>query len=312
MRKQILGGCLALGVAGASLADTSTPLLNAQSTIGDVLTHPKLQGFADKLLPWDNDRYDRTLPFARIGELMPYHSHFNTADMLAPLNAMIQSREQVFYDFYQGKVPHTGLFLFRGKPNAPTAVVSAGSGFQYVGSLHEAFPLAWNISKKGYNAVVVKYRAGVGAQAATEDLANAIIYLFDNQAKLKIDMRHYSLWGASASARMAAYIGSHGVQRFGVNNPQIPRPQTVVMLYTGHSDTSNNEPPTFVAVGEYDGIAPPSVMARRINRLKQQGVKTAFHRYPNLGHGFALGTDTSAQGWLDKAVVFWEEAMKIR
>ncbi|WP_392565350.1 prolyl oligopeptidase family serine peptidase [Utexia brackfieldae] len=192
----------------------------------------------------------------------------------------------------------------------PTAVIVAGGGFQYVGSLHEAFPLAQKIIEKGYNSVVVKYRGGVSDQPATEDLAHAIGYLFNHQQKLKLDMNHYSIWGASASTRMAAYICSYGVQRFGVYDSNIPKPQAVIMLYTGYSDISNNETPTFAAIGESDNIASPNVMARRIQRLQQQNVKTEFHRYQNVEHGFRLGTDTAAEGWIDNAVDFWQKTMK--
>lgn len=297
-------------IQSKSKAVNSVTLLTAQSTLGDLLEHPKLHLFADKILPWDGMQYDRALPLSRISELMPYHHYFNIDDMLMPLNTMILSNEPVFYDYYDENVPYTGLFLLRGQPNMPTAVIVAGGGFQYVGSLHEAFPLAQKIVEKGYNAVVVKYRAGVSVQLATEDLAHAIGYLYNHQQKLKLDMNHYSVWGASASARMAAYIGSYGVQSFGVDDSNIPKPQAIIMLYTGHSDVSHNETPTFAAIGESDNIASPNVMARRIQRLQQQKVKTEFHRYPNIGHGFALGTGTVAEGWIDKAVNFWQKTME--
>lgn len=76
------------------------------------------------------------------------------------------------------------------------------------------------------------------------------------------------------------------------------------MAYTGHSEYGNDEVPTFVAVGANDGIANPNVMERRINILKQMGVDTEFHKYPNLTHGFGLGIGTSAEGWINDAIKF--------
>jgi acetyl esterase/lipase len=104
---------------------------------------------------------------------------------------------------------------------------------------------------------------------------------------------------------MAAAIGSHGVAAFGGDD--LPMPSTVVMAYTGHSDYASHEPPTFVVVGEHDGIAPPSAMERRIAALRQAGTEVEYHKYKNLGHGFGLGTGTSAQGWIDDAIRFWEK-----
>jgi acetyl esterase/lipase len=222
----------------------------------------------------------------------------------------------IFYEFYteeekeQRAKSNTGLFFFRGKPGAPFAVVAPGGGFSYVGSVHEGFPYAVAISKQGYNAFVLRYRAGAGGAVATRDLAAAISYVFRNAKALGVGTEGYSLWGSSAGARMAGAIGSHGVARFGGDD--LPRPSAVVMAYTGHSEYSANEPPSFVVVGENDGIAPPSVMEGRVAALRKAGTEVEFHRYSGLGHGFGAGTGTSAEGWLERAVRFWEKSISSR
>jgi acetyl esterase/lipase len=109
---------------------------------------------------------------------------------------------------------------------------------------------------------------------------------------------------------MAAAIGSHGVAGFG--GGELPRPAALVMAYTGHSEVGSDEPPTFVVVGEQDAIAPPSAMALRVGRLRGQGITVEFHRYSNVGHGFGLGTGTSAEGWVRAVIRFWERAMPKR
>jgi len=85
-----------------------------------------------------------------------------------------------------------------------------------------------------------------------------------------------------------------------------------VMAYTGHADHASQEPPTFFVVGEHDSIAPPSAMERRIEALRQAGTEVEYHKYKNLGHGFGLGTGTSAEGWIDDAIRFWEKSTKKR
>jgi acetyl esterase/lipase len=109
---------------------------------------------------------------------------------------------------------------------------------------------------------------------------------------------------------MAASLGSYGPAAFG--GDELSQPAAVVMLYTGHSEYTKEDPPTFVAVGENDGIASPTTMERRVDALRSAGIDVEFHRYPNLGHGFGLGTGTSAEGWLYDAVVFWEKYMHER
>lgn len=82
--------------------------------------------------------------------------------------------------------------------------------------MHDSFPHALELSKKGYNAFALIYRPG--AQTVCQDLARAIAFLHKNAAKLGIDMEGYSLWGGSASARMAAWLGQGTVAEGWLDN----------------------------------------------------------------------------------------------
>ena len=58
--------------------------------------------------------------------------------------------------------------------------------------------------------------------------------------RLGVSTDCYSLWGGSAGARMAAWLGSYGPAAFGGDD--LPRPGAVVMQYTGHSDYTPERP----------------------------------------------------------------------
>jgi acetyl esterase/lipase len=304
---------LAASLIAAAPSSDAAVHLRIDDTIGDVLEHPAFTGFGRLLLPWDGRRYDTTMRLREIGSLLPYHTHVDAAVVVSSLNRMIDDAaagRTVFYDFYSPAEKaadpsrrNTGLFFYRGKPGAPFAVIAPGGGFAYVGSVHEGFPYAVEINKRGFNAFVLRYRAGQGGRIATEDLAAALTYIFRNAGELGVTTAGYSLWGSSAGARMAASIGSHGAARFG--GARLTRPSAVVLLYTGHTDVSPSEPPTFVAVGDDDGIAPPAVMEKRVMALRRSGTDVEYHRYPRVGHGFGLGVGTSAEGWIADAVRFW-------
>ena len=244
-----------LCLLGSALMCVQAPLFaqpfTTDSRVNDILTHSVFQGFAERLLPWDDNRNEPNLRLKQIERLMPYHSHISPQVVTETLNKMLARVEQ------------------------------------------------------GYNAFVVKYRAGMGGQIATEDMAQAVEFVRKNAKVLQVDPNGYSVWGASAGARMAAYIGSYGTQAFGTEENS--KPSSVIMLYTGHSDYNRQgEQATFVAIGEQDGIASPNTMKRRIEQLNAMGVPTEFHLYKNLGHGFALGTGTTAEGWEKQAVTFWQ------
>lgn len=277
--------------------------LTTSSTVGDVLDHPAFKGFSQYILPLEWG-YDEAMPLASVSRLLPYHNYVDAERCVGYINQMIDSvaaGRKIFYDL---GLTDAGLFFFRGRPGAPFAIICPGGGFSYVGSIHEGFPHALALSAMGYNAFVIQYEVG-SAQVACEDLAAGIEYIFSHSDELQVDTTGYSVWGSSAGARMAAYIGSYGTAAFGAAN--LPRPSAVVMAYTGHNEYMRHDPPTYSVVGSNDGIANPNVMRRRTEALQAIGIPAEFHLYPNLRHGFGLGIGTSAEGWIDGAVRFWEE-----
>ena len=290
--------------------------VNADTRVMDVISHPAFGTYGRFLFPMGSRKPGGDMTLEQIDSLLPYHSHIDVDTTLDILNSMIDevgSGETIFYDIYTEEEKNldpskeeTGLFFFRGEEDAPFAVVNAGGGFSYVGSIHESFPHALELSRRGYNAFALQYRTG-GADAACEDLAAAISFVFDHAKELAVDTEKYSLWGGSAGARMAAYLGSYGTSAFG--GKDLPRAGAVIMQYTGHSDYTEQDPPTYACVGENDGIADWRTMESRLERLKALGIDTEFHKYPNLGHGFGLGIGTSAEGWIDDAVIFWEKQL---
>src|SRR5207249_3739518 len=80
-------------------------------------------GFSRLLLPWDDRRYNTTMPLRNIGSLLPYHTHVDPAIVVSSLNQMIDDARSVegFHEVYTNaeKQPepsrkNTGLFFFKG------------------------------------------------------------------------------------------------------------------------------------------------------------------------------------------------------
>ena len=107
---------------------------------------------------------------------------------------------------------------------------------------------------------------------------------------------------------MAAWLGSYGTAEFG--EAEYPQPGAVIMQYTGLSGVTGNEPPTYACVGTSDGIAPYKIMEERICWIQAQGTDAEIQVFAGLSHGFGLGEDAVAEGWIDRAVSCWERNMK--
>lgn len=287
--------------------------ITTNDSVHHIVNHPAFRDFGQYLLPWDNSTNYYNTPLNNISSLLPYHNNVKPGIVVGAINHMIDEindGKTVFYDFYteqqkqeEPSKKSTGLFFFRGKPEAPFAIVCPGGGFAYVGSLHEGFPHAVELSKKGYNAFVLKYRVGSEFQA-TEDLAAAISYIFKKAEMFQVNAKNYSLWGSSAGARMVGNIALNGTVRFG--GYDLPKPNIVVIAYTGHTSFSENYPPVFITVSEDDRIVNVSAVDRRVENLKNAGIEVEYRKYKSAGHGFGLGVGTDAEGWIEYAIQFWE------
>lgn len=285
-----------------------------ETRVQDVIDDPVFGEYGRLIFPADRT-ISSELTLENVGDILTWYTHVNpdkTVEIVNYLGENAAAGDTVFYDIYteeekeaDPQKENTGLFFFRGEPGGKVAICNAGGGFVYVGAMQDSFPHALELSKKGYNAFALIYRPG--AQTACEDLARAIAFLHEHAEELQIDMTDYSLWGGSAGARMAAWLGSYGTESFG--EEAYPRPAAVIMQYTGLSEVTGEEPPTYNCVGTSDGIASYRTMEERIRQIQAQGTDAEIEVFDGLPHGFGLGEDTIAEGWLDNAAAFWEWQM---
>lgn len=287
-------------------------MYSASTLISDVTNDPVFQGKGRLLFPVDQGY----MSGSTLGDIsLAWYSFIDLDETVAVMNALheeAQEGDSVILDIYTEEdiardpsKANTGLIFFKGEAGARTAICNAGGGFAYVGAVHDSFPVSYELSKMGYNTFALIYRPG--AQTACEDLSRAIAYLFEHAEELQIDMDGYSLWGGSAGARMAAWVGTYGTQAFGER--AYPKPAAVIMEYTGLSEVTGVEPPTYNVVGTADSIADWRVMSNRIERIKANGTEAEIEVFEGLPHGFGLGTGTAAEGWFDRAVEFWQRQM---
>lgn len=284
----------------------------ADTKVWDVIEDRVFKKYGRLIFP-TNRRNSKSLTLREVDSLLPWYSYVNpdrTVEIANYMKNRAEAGEKIFYDIYTDKEKaddpekeNTGLFFFRGKPGGKFAILNAGGGFVYVGAIHDSFPHALELSKKGYNAFALIYRPG--ARTACEDLARAIAYIHEHAHELGVNKADYSLWGGSAGARMAAWLGSYGTAAFG--EAEYPKPAAVIMQYTGLSEVNGNEPPTYACVGTGDGIASYRNMENRINRIRARGTAAEIEIFDGLPHGFGLGEGTIAEGWIDRALNFWDK-----
>lgn len=305
-------GELARTTAGDAGMETANGKFTKESRIKDVASDSAFAGYGRLLFPVQKN-YMQGDTLGNLG--LTWYTNIRpeeTVEVVNGLHSRAAAKETIFLDIYTETEKEddpakrdTGLFLFKGKPGGKCAILCAGGGFRYVGAIHDSFPHAFALSRKGYNAFALIYRPG--GTSSLKDLARAVAFIHENHERLGIDVDGYSLWGGSAGARMAAMVGALGTAHFG--EKEYPKPAAVIMQYTGFPDVYGSEPPTYSCVGSNDGIALSQTMRRRTDALQANGTDAEIEVFDGLAHGFGLGTGTAAEGWIDRATAFWERQM---
>ena len=286
--------------------ETMTNYYTRQTRISDVMNDPVFGDYGRLIFPVNTGYWSGTT----LEQLqLTWYNYIDPDKTVEVCNYLRAHAADCFIDIYteaakqaNPELRNTGLFFFRGNSNAPFAICNAGGGFSYVGTMHDSFPHALELSKQGYNAFALIYRPG----DAYEDLARAITYICDHADELGVSRTGYSLWGGSAGARMAATLGNSANLRSLTGRTDLPQASVVVMQYTGYTTVSPYDGPTYACCGTSDGIASWRTMQSRLESLSALGIPTEFHSYNGLPHGFGLGTGTVAEGWLQDAVHFWQ------
>lgn len=276
----LLAGCRAGAAPSSSTPErkdsmqTTTQTYTRTTPIETVRNDPVFGDYGRLIFPVERSYYSGdTLEQLHL----TYYNNIDpdeTVDICNTLRQRAADGQTIFYDIYtedeQAADPDkadTGLFYFKGNPGAKFSICNAGGAFAYVGAMQDSFPHALELSRKEYNAFALIYRPG--AQTACKDLARAIAFVFTHAEELEVDTSGYSLWGGSAGARMAAWLGSYGTASFG--EQAYPQPGAVIMQYTGLGEVYGNEPPTYACVGDRDYIADERVMRWRIETIRSQG-----------------------------------------
>ena len=227
------------------------------------------------------------------------------------------------------------MLHFPGKPGAPFVMVVPGGGYAVVCSMFEGFPVANALNKMGYHAFVVDYRSGRDALAPNpqDDLAEAVRYVLDHATELGVSPEGYAVAGFSAGGHLA---GSFGTKALGWHHYGLPCPAALFLSYPvvttrehTHSDSCKNllgqnwtqedvrkwsleaqmdrdTPPVYLWQCEADNVVSIQNSKLLYDHLKEFDVPCEYEVFPGRAHGWGLANGKAAEGWLGRAVAFWQ------
>ena len=237
----------------------------------------------------------------------------------------------------------TGLVVLPTKTPGdchPFIVLVAGGAYKIVCSLVEAYSYAERLNERGYTVFVVKYRTDTYARMPNplDDLAQAISYILDHAEEFHVDPVSYAVCGASAGGHLTALFGtkSQGYARYGIRKPAClilaypvisylegAKTDTLLRMMTRSlGDGMNNKdllekysaerqvdadyPPTYLWQCMGDKVVPIDHTVSMVKALERNGVPYKYEAVAGGEHGWGIADGTPAQGWLKRAVMFWE------
>ena len=237
---------------------------------------------------------------------------------------------------------HVKVIYFSSKESKRFMILAAGGGYGAVCSLPEAFPVAAKLNELGITVFCLNYRIG-GPELfpkPMEDLAGAYKFIQKNAKTFGINPETYGVGGFSAGGHLAA---SWGTKKLGFRKYQLPEPQLLMLDYPllavwrtlkefpdsvqqkmlggylGEKyskekcqpyDIDENVdikyPPVYLIHAENDDTVPFWNSEDMVNNLKKQEIQYSFDHPKTGGHGYGLGSNTEAAGWVERAVAFWK------
>ena len=246
-----------------------------------------------------------------------------------------KNRFRTLKDIFSNKY-ELEYFPAPGNDKKHFALILPGGGYTCVMSSIEGTPYAKVLNDKGYHAFVMRYNTREKGRypIPQSQVAKAISEIINNADKYNVITDGYSIWGSSAGGHLAA---SFGTTNMGYSNYNLPKPGALILVYpvvtmgslthVGSRDNllgpssdkslidmasienqiTPDYPPSFLWNSLEDETVNPRNSQMLDEALTKAGVKHLYVQYKTGKHGCGLGIGLEPEGWIDKAIAFWEE-----
>ncbi len=273
-----------------------------------------------------------------IDQIADIDPNWNNPSMLEGMQVFAEYavKPGFYHDIYKGTdlEGETALMAMTVPGAKRFVVICAGGGYGSCCTMVEAFPLVKPLLEAGITAFVFHYRVGQAAHYPNpmDDLAAAVSYIFKN-----FDVSEdYGVMGFSAGGHLAATFGTESIgwKHYGLPKPAVMflgypvisldarcshsgsvknllqedwEDPEVIKQYSADQQATENYPPSFIWQCKGDQSVPVINSKMMADKLTELGVKNVYEVFDAAAHSWGLGTGTLAEGWLDRAIQFWNE-----
>ncbi len=313
-------------------------------TLREILTIPcfaQMQGqfVATAMGDWFKDKYDLTLP--QLQEQNPTWFHGDILYGLNRLQEVALEMKQYVYSVEEGV--HLIHLPAKDKKFDSFAILMAGGAYGCVCTMVESLPVAARLNELGMDCFCLNYRTATKSSflkgllpQPMDDLASAWKFTKDNEARFGVNAENYIAGGFSAGGHLAAMWGTphRGARAYGIPNPKLlmlvyplvsmenlhgPGAAMIgtgmfgagfgkknVQDYAAHRHVDEGYPSVYLVQALDDDTVPIQDSYDMESALKEAIVRHSIEHADSGGHGFGLGSATSANGWVERALQFMD------
>lgn len=315
--------------------------VTTKSTLKEISAFPEFKGFGNIIAPEEGPMAEMTL------EEFAGMACWNPNSIAAGYNRLldVEKKHKVYYPLWtdadvkeNAALKERYMIHFAVEKKAPFVILCAGGAYMGVASMIEAYPTCIHLNNMGYHAFTLNYRCGENAKAPNplDDLAEAVKYILTHAKELNVDCENYAIGGFSAGGHLVSCFGTETV---GWKHYGLPAPGAVFLAYPvvtmgekthelsremflGKENIDDDKmicrysaeqqitpayPPTFVWQCERDSQVPIENTRMLVKALAEHEVPYAYETFDSDAHGWGAGDGTLAEGWVERAVLFWQK-----
>jgi acetyl esterase/lipase len=224
----------------------------------------------------------------------------------APNNNELVGEEYRNKDNRITNVTHPTLTVFQAtNPNGMAVIACPGGGYQHLAFEHEGTDFADWYNSQGITLAVLKYRMPNGHfECPRSDIQQAMSLMHQHAKEWGVDENKIGVQGASAGGHLAATLATgyrtpnerpaFQIMFYGAITPKMAErkvdgstTKSTLAFQENTLEVTANTPPAFIMVSADDRLC-GDLCLDYFKALKNAGVYSSLHVYPEGGHGWGF------------------------
>ena len=321
--------------------------IRADKPLRDIFALPEFAPMKGQFIASASDWFaggKEAMTLSDLGRIQPTWAAQDMAGGLSRLQQIAQRGNEYVFSFQKDNPARLIHLPADQKASDPFVLLLAGGAYGAVCTLVESLPVAARLNAMGYDCFCLNYRTATPESmvhglmpAPLDDIANALRWIIEQYGPNPYLMAGFSAGGHACALWGTAHLGA---QHYGLSQPVallldyplnslLSMPPSPVLDYlmqglfgTGYNQSIAAEyaadrhidlayPPVWIEKAMDDDTIPAKDTEALCAALRNAHVPFFCEIVTSGGHGFGLGSNTPASGWVERSVS-WVKGLNLK